>query len=353
MKRPLSILLASTLLATSISAMAETRVGFVYVGPKSDYGYNYAQDQGRLYLEENLDDVETVYFENIPENADVQRVMERMIRSGVDIVFPTSYGYLDHALKVAEKYPDVHFAHSGGLKTSDNLMTYFAEIDQAMYLAGITAGMTTETNQLGFIAAHPIPQVLRNINAFTRGARSVNPEVTTSVIWTSGWSDPSKESEAAEALIDDGADVLTGHVDSPINYVQVAEERGVYSVGYHADASKFAPEGWLVGAVWNWGPMMVDIVESIEDGTWEPEHLRGDLLTEATMLSDFGSAVSDETIAEVEDRRKLIMDEEFQVWAGPIIAQDGTVLDEEGDTMTLEETEKMDFLVEGVEGRLP
>jgi len=353
MKRPLSILLASTLLATSISAMAETRVGFVYVGPKSDYGYNYAQDQGRLYLEENLDDVETVYFENIPENADVQRVMERMIRSGVDIVFPTSYGYLDHALKVAEKYPDVHFAHSGGLKTSDNLMTYFAEIDQAMYLAGITAGMTTETNQLGFIAAHPIPQVLRNINAFTRGARSVNPEVTTSVIWTSGWSDPSKESEAAEALIDDGADVLTGHVDSPINYVQVAEERGVYSVGYHADASKFAPEGWLVGAVWNWGPMMVDIVESIEDGTWEPEHLRGDLLTEATMLSDFGSAVSDETIAEVEDRRKLIMDEEFQVWAGPIIAQDGTVLVEEGDTMTLEETEKMDFLVEGVEGRLP
>lgn len=353
MKRPLSILLASTLLATSISAMAETKVGFVYVGPKSDYGYNYAQDQGRLYLEENLEDVETLYFENIPENADVQRVMERMIRSGVEIVFPTSYGYLDHALKVAEKYPDVHFAHSGGLKTSDNLMTYFAEIDQAMYLAGIAAGMTTETNKLGFIAAHPIPQVLRNINAFTRGARSVNPEVTTSVIWTSGWSDPSKESEAAEALIDDGADVLTGHVDSPINYVQVAEERGVYSVGYHADASKFAPEGWLVGAVWNWGPMMVDIVESIEDGTWEPQHLRGDLLTQAAKLSDFGSAVSDDTIAEVEERRQRIMDEKYQVWAGPIIDQDGTVIVAEGDTMTLQETEKMDFLVEGVEGRLP
>ncbi|MBC7191807.1 BMP family ABC transporter substrate-binding protein [Marinobacter sp.] len=353
MKKPLSILLASTLLATSISAMAETKVGFVYVGPKSDYGYNYAQDQGRLYLEEHLEDVETLYFENIPENADVQRVMERMIRSGVEIVFPTSYGYLDHALKVAEKYPDVHFAHSGGLKTSDNLMTYFAEIDQAMYLAGIAAGMTTETNKLGFIAAHPIPQVLRNINAFTRGARSVNPEVTTSVIWTSGWSDPSKESEAAEALIDNGADVLTGHVDSPINYVQVAEERGVYSVGYHADASKFAPEGWLVGAVWNWGPMMVDIVESVEDGTWESQHLRGDLLTGAAQLSDFGSAVSDDTIAEVEERRQMIMDEEYQVWAGPITGQDGKVIVAEGDTMTLQETEKMDFLVEGVEGRLP
>jgi basic membrane lipoprotein Med (substrate-binding protein (PBP1-ABC) superfamily) len=332
--------------------MADTKVGYIYVGPKSDYGYNYAQDQGRLYLEENMDDVETLYFENIPENADVQRVMERMIRSGVTVVFPTSYGYLDHALKVAEKYPDIHFAHSGGLKTADNLMTYFAEIDQAMYLAGIAAGMTTKTDKLGFIAAHPIPQVLRNINAFTRGAQSVNPEVTTSIIWTSGWSDPSKESEAASALIDDGADVLTGHVDSPINYVQVAEERGVYSVGYHADASKFAPKGWLVGAIWNWGPMMVDIVQSTQDGSFKPQHLRGDLLTDAAQLSSFGSAVSDAAVAEVTARQKLIMEGDYQVWAGPIVAQDGTMLVPEGETMTLEQTEKMDFLVEGVKGRL-
>lgn len=352
MKKAIRTLLATSILAASLPVAAETKVGFIYVGPKTDYGYNYAQDQGRLYLEENLDDVETVFFENIPENADVQRVMERMARSGVEVIFPTSYGYLDHALKVAEKYPDVHFAHSGGLKTSDNLMTYFAEIDQAMYLSGIAAGLTTETNQLGFIAAHPIPQVLRNINAFTRGAQSVNPEVTTSVIWTSNWSDPTKEAEAAEALISGGADVLTGHVDSPINYVQVAERRGVYSVGYHADASQFAPEGWLVGAVWNWGPMMVDIVNSAEDGTWKSEHLRGDLLTGAAELSDFGSAVSEEDQQTVLDRQDAIMNEEFKVWAGPVVAQDGTVLVAEGDVMTLEETEKMDFLVEGVKGRL-
>ncbi|WP_339807008.1 BMP family ABC transporter substrate-binding protein [uncultured Marinobacter sp.] len=352
MKKLISSVLATAVLTVSLQAVAATKVGFVYVGPKSDYGYNYAQDQGRLYLEENLDDIETVHFENIPENADVQRVMERMIRSGVEVVFPTSYGYLDHALRVAEKYPEVHFAHSGGLKTSDNLMTYFAEIDQAMYLAGIAAGMTTKTNKMGFIAAHPIPQVLRNINAFTRGAQSVNPEATTAVIWTSNWSDPTRESEAAEALISDGADVLTGHVDSPINYVQVAERRGVYSVGYHADASRFAPEGWLVGAVWNWGPMMVGIVESIRDGSWEPEHLRGDLLTEAAKLSDFGKAVSEETAAEVAKRRELIMNESYQVWAGPIIGQDGTELVAEGDVMTLDQTEKMDFLVQGVQGRI-
>lgn len=352
MKKLISSVLATAMLTVSLQAVAATKVGFVYVGPKSDYGYNYAQDQGRLYLEENLDDIETVYFENIPENADVQRVMERMIRSGVEVVFPTSYGYLDHALRVAERYPDVHFAHSGGLKTSDNLMTYFAEIDQAMYLAGIAAGMTTKTNKLGFIAAHPIPQVLRNINAFTRGAQSVNPEVTTSIIWTSNWSDPTRESEAAEALISDGADVLTGHVDSPINYVQVAERRGVYSVGYHADASRFAPEGWLVGAVWNWGPMMVGIVESIRDGSWEPEHLRGDLLTEAAQLSDFGKAVSEETAAAVAERQELIMNDGYRVWAGPVIGQDGTELVAEGDVMTLEQTEKMDFLVQGVRGRI-
>jgi basic membrane lipoprotein Med (substrate-binding protein (PBP1-ABC) superfamily) len=352
MKKAIKSLLASTLLAVSVSAAAETKVGYIYVGPKSDFGYNYAQDQGRLYLEENMDDVETLHFENVPENADVQRVMERMIRAGVEVIFPTSYGYLDHALKVAEKYPDVHFAHSGGLKTSDNLMTYFAEIDQAMYLAGIAAGMTTKTDKLGFVAAHPIPQVLRNINAFTLGARSVNPDVTTAVIWTSGWSDPSKESEAASALIDDGADVLTGHVDSPINYVQVAEERGVYSVGYHADASKFAPKGWLTGAIWNWGPMMVGIVKSTQDGTFKPQHLRGDLLTNAAQLSDFGDAVSDEAIAEVTDRQRMIREGDYQVWAGPIFDQDGTVLVAEGETMTLEETEKMDFLVEGVIGRL-
>lgn len=352
MKKLISSVLATAVLTVSLQAVAATKVGFVYVGPKSDYGYNYAQDQGRLYLEENLDDIETVHFENIPENADVQRVMERMIRSGVEVVFPTSYGYLDHALRVAEKYPEVHFAHSGGLKTSDNLMTYFAEIDQAMYLAGIAAGMTTKTNKMGFIAAHPIPQVLRNINAFTRGAQSVNPEATTAVIWTSNWSDPTRESEAAEALISDGADVLTGHVDSPINYVQVAERRGVYSVGYHADASRFAPEGWLVGAVWNWGPMMVGIVESIRDGSWEPEHLRGDLLTEAAKLSDFGKAVSEEAVAEVTERREMIMNDGYRVWAGPIIGQDGTELVAEGDVMTLDQTEKMDFLVQGVQGRI-
>lgn len=352
MKKLRNILVLSAVCSILTStAIAETRVGFIYVGPKNDFGYNYAQDQGRQYLESNLPNTSTVYFENIPENAEVQRVMERMIRSGVDIIFPTSYGYLDPALRIAPRFPQTTFVHAGGLQTADNLSTYFAEIDEALYLAGVTAGLMTETDKLGFIAAHPIPQVLRNINAFTRGAQSVNPDVTTSVLWTASWSNPSAESEAANTLIDNGVDVLVGHVDSPINYTQVAEQRGVFAVGYHADASQFAPNGWLVGAEWNWGPMMVQIVESIQNGTWKSEHLRGDFTTESTRLTDFGPAVPQEVQAQVLSLQTQIMSGEYSIWQGPVLGQNGQLLFEQD--MSMEEVESMNFLVQGIQGRLP
>ena len=352
MKNLKTLFLFTALSMTALSdALADTRVGFVYVGPRTDFGYNYAQDQGRQYLDEHMDNVSTLYFENVPENAEVQRVMERMIRNGVDIIFPTSYGYLDPALDLARRYPDTTFVHSGGLKTADNLSTYFADIDQAMYLTGMTAGLMTETDRLGFIAAHPIPQVLRNINAFARGAQSVNPDVTTSVIWTAQWSNPTAESEAANTLIDNGADVLAGHVDSPINYTQTAEQRGVYAVGYHADASKFAPQGWLVGAEWNWGPMMVDIVTSIQDGTWEPTHLRGNLTTGATQLTEFGDNAPEEVRERVLQARDEIMAGDLHIWHGPVVDQTGNEL--YSDEMPMEAAESMDFLVQGVQGRLP
>lgn len=352
MNHPKTLFVIATLgMSVFADALADTRVGFVYVGPRTDFGYNYAQDQGRQYLDEHMDDVTTLYFENVPENAEVQRVMERMIRSGVDIVFPTSYGYLDPALDLAQRYPDTTFVHSGGLETADNLSTYFAEIDQAMYLTGMTAGLMTETDRLGFIAAHPIPQVLRNINAFARGAKSVNPDATTAIIWTAQWSNPTAESEAANTLIDNGADVLAGHVDSPINYTQTAEQRGIHSVGYHADASEFAPEGWLVGAEWNWGPMMVDIVTSIQDGTWEPTHRRGDLTTGATQLTEFGDNVPQDVREQVLQARDAIIAGDLDIWHGPVIDQEGNEL--YPTDMPMEAVESMDFLVQGVQGRLP
>lgn len=343
---------AMALVFTAQTSWATTKIGYVYVGPKSDYGYNYAQDQGRLYVQANMKDVETVYFENIPENADVLRVMEKMIHSGVTIVFPTSYGYLDNALKLAPKYPNVTFMHSGGFKTAANLGTYFADIDTGMYLAGIVAGSTSKTGKLGFLAAHPIPQVLRNINAFTRGAQSVNPAITTTVIWTGSWSDPAKESEAANSLIDGGADVITGHVDSPISYVQTAEKRGVYSVGYHADASKFAPKGWLVGAVWNWGPMMVNIVKSIQDKTWKPENIRGSLESGAAVMSSVGPAVSADAKSKMEAKYADIKASKSNIWAGPVLKQDGSEAAPAAGALSAADLEGMGFFVKGVVGQV-
>jgi basic membrane protein A len=348
--KPIALAAALALAGAASSRAADTVIGFIYVGPKSDYGYNYAMDQGRIYVEKNMKGVKTLNFENVPENAEVERVMERMIKGGATIIFPTSYGYLDPALNVAKKYPKVTFMHAGGFKTAPNLGTFFAGIDDAMYLAGMTAGAATKTNKLGFLAAHPIPQVLRNINAFTRGAQAVNPKATTTVVWTGTWSDPGKEAEAANSLVDAGADVLTGHVDSPITYVQVAEKRGVYTVGYHADASKFAPKGWLVGAAWNWGPMMERIVKSIQGGTWKPEHIRGDLQAGDAMLTAFGPSVSQKTKDLVNAKLAEFKAGKAKLWEGPIVKQDGAQAAPKDSLLAMAQLEGMDFFVKGVVG---
>ncbi|HKP95887.1 MAG TPA: BMP family ABC transporter substrate-binding protein [Fibrobacteria bacterium] len=341
---------ALTSLAAALARGAETKIGYIYVGPKNDYGYNYAMDQGRLYVEKNMPGIKTLAFENVPENAEVERVMERMVKGGCTLIFPTSYGYLDPALTVAGKYPKVTFMHGGGFKTAANLGTFFAGIDDAMYLAGITAGSMTKTNKLGFLAAHPIPQVLRNINAFTRGAQSVNPAATTTVVWTGTWSDPGKEAEAANSLVDAGADVLTGHVDSPITYTQTAEKRGVMVVGYHADAGKFAPKGWLVGAVWNWGPMMARIVKSVQDGTWKPGHIRGDLMAGDAGLSGFGPSVPAKVKDLVLAKEKDFKAGKAKLWMGPIARQDGVEAAPKDSLLAMAKLEGMDFFVKGVVG---
>src|ERR1700733_9011763 len=246
-------------------ADGKLQVGFITVGPVSDWGYNYAHNQGRLYMEARLSkDVTTSIVENVPESAEVERVMEKMIADGTKLIFPTSYGYLDPALRVAARPPDVIFAHCGGFKNSANLMTYFSYIHEPMYLAGMVAGHMTKTNKMGFVAAHPIPQVLRNINAFTLGARSVNPKATVQVIFTGDWSMPVKEAEAASSLIDQGVDVLTCHVDSPKVILETAERRGIYCCGYHANGANLAPKGYLTGAEWNWTKVYADYAQMVK-----------------------------------------------------------------------------------------
>src|SRR5580704_2441030 len=265
--------------AASLAAKAFT-AGFIYVGPKGDYGYNQAHAEGAAVVAK-MDGVKIREEENVPETEAVQKTMESMIElDGASVIFPTSFGYFDpHILKVAAKYPKVTFLHCGGLyqegKHPANVGSYFGYIDEAQYVSGIVAGLTTKSGKLGFIAAKPIPQVLRNVNSFTLGARSVNPKVTTTVIFTGDWSMPVKEAEAANSLIDQGADVLTMHVDSPKVIVETAERRGVFVTGYHANQAALAPKGYLTGAEWNWGKVYTDYVTMLQNGKPYPHLLRG------------------------------------------------------------------------------
>ena len=329
-------------------------VGFITVGPASDWGYNYAHNQGRLFMEGAMpNDVKTKIVENIPESAEVERIMEKMIASGTRLIFPTSYGYLDPALRVAKRHPDVTFAHCGGFKNSENLQTYFAYIHEPMYVSGVVAGRMTKSNKLGFVAAHPIPQVLRNINAFALGARSVNRDAVVHVVWTNNWYDPATEAEAAKSVIDLGADVLSMHQDSPLTVVQTAESNGAYSVGYHADLHQFAPKGWLTGARWNWGGLYAEIARSVKDGTWKTEQYRGGMESGYVDISSFGPAVPPDVQKEALEMKEKIKKGEYVVFQGPLNDRDGNERIAEGQIPDFDWMEKMDWFVEGVRGAIP
>jgi basic membrane lipoprotein Med (substrate-binding protein (PBP1-ABC) superfamily) len=329
------------------------KVGFLYVGPVDDFGYNQAAEQGRQVMEEMLDgEVETVFAENVPEDANAERVMEQMIRDGAEVIFPTSYGHFGPAVNVSESYPDVAFFHQGGLEPEAGVSSFFGEIWQMVYASGVAAGHMTETDELGYIVAFPIPQVLLNVNAFHLGASSVNPDVTTTVVFTANWCDPGQLSEAANSLIDQGVDVVTQHQDCTKPIVETAEERGVMSVGYHADASSIAPNGWITGAIWEWGPLYADLTEQAINGEFEPELIR--LGTEAGVveLAPFGENVPEEVQEDVLAVRDAIIAGELKPFTGPIIDQNGEVRIEGAQPDTVE-LEQMDYLVEGVVGTIP
>lgn len=344
------ILLLSTVCLAQSALAKPPKVGFIYVGPVDDYGYNMSMDLGRQYLEQKIPGLETTYFENVPESAEVLRVMERLARSDHSIIFATSYGYLDYAIQLGKKYPEVTFLHAGGLKTSDNVGTYWADSDEGMYLAGITAGSVSKTGKLGFVGAFQIPQLLRSINAFTLGAQSVNPEATVTVVWTGGWWEPQKEAEAVNAFASANIDVIAEQVDSPITIAQTAEKLGIHVVGKDVDIHSRAPNAWLTGVSWNWGPMMLEEVQQVMDGSWEASHVRGDLASGATVLDPFGKTVAKEDQKKVLAAKEQILDGKKNIWAGPIYRQDGELLVDESSVMDTETVETTDFFVKGVIG---
>ena len=339
------------------AAPAPMTVGFIFVGPKTDFGYNQSHAEGAAVIAK-LPGVKIRQEEMVPETSAVQKTMESMINlDGATVLFPTSFGYFDpHILKEAVKYPKVTFLHCGGMyqegKTPTNVGSYFGYIDEAQYVAGIVAGMTTKTNKLGFVAAKPITQVLRNINSYTLGARSVNPKVTLSVIFTGDWSMPVKEAEAANSLIDQGADVLTSHVDSPKVVIETAERRGAFSTGYHASQAALAPKGYLTGAEWNWETVYKDYVEKIQKGLpWE--HLvRGGFKEGFIKMSPYGAAVSDAAKAKAEEAKKKFMDGTMVIYAGPLKDNAGKEVIPAGTQMAQRDIklESMAYLVDGVKG---
>lgn len=344
--------LATLSLVLSAGLAQAATLGYIYVGPEKDYGYNTSMDRGRLYVEKNLPGTKTLHVENIPETAEVEKVMERMIRSGASVIFATSYGYLDYAIALGKKYPKVAFLHAGGLKLGDNVGTYWANSDDAMYLAGMAAGAVSKSGKLGFIAAFPIPQVVRSINSFTLGAQAMNPGATTTVVWTGGWLLPAKEAEATNSLVDAGIDVIGEQVDSPMSIAQTAEKRGIHVVGKDVDVSNLAPKAVLTGASWNWGPTMLKLTKEIQAGTWKPSHVRGDLKDGTVVLDKFGPAVPEAVRKTILAKKAEIVGDKFVVWSGPLTAQDGKELLPAGKPMPMEQLESMGFFVKGVIGTI-
>jgi len=336
---------------------SDLTVGFVYVGPKDDFGYKQDHSEGAAAVR-SMPGVKVREEENVPETIAVQKTIESMITlDGAAVVFPTSFGYFDpHILVEAQKFPDRTFLHCGGLYDASrhpaNVGSYFGYIDEAEYVSGIVAAMTTKTKKLGFIAAKPIPQVLRNINSFTLGARSVNPEVTTSVVFTGDWSMPVKEAEAANSLIDQGIDVLTAHVDSPKVIVELAERRGAYSCGYHASQASLAPKGYLTGAEWNWAKVYTEYVTTLQQKKPFVHLLRGGFKEGYIKMSAYGPAVSAEAKKKAEEAKQKFMQGAMVVYHGPLRDNGGkeVIAANVDQTQTDIALEKMAYLVEGVKG---
>lgn len=358
MKKVISLMLVLamvfTLVLTGCSQKSgengEIKVGFVFIGPVKDGGWTEAHDNARLYLEKELN-VKTLYRELVPEGPDSKKAIKDLIDQGCNVIFTTSYGYMDPTIEVAKENPNVNFFHCSGYKRADNVSTYFGKMIEPRYLSGIVAGLKTKSNKIGYVAAYEISEVIRGINAFTLGVQSVNKDAKVIVKWSHTWIDATQEKAAAVALLDEGCDVITQHNDSTSPQI-AAEERGAFAIGYDLDARTAAPKAYMTAPIFNWGAYYLEQVKAIKDGTWKSSDVWGGLKTgmvDLAPLTDVAPEASKEKIAEA---RKKIEDGSFKIFEGPIKDQTGAVRVEQGKTMTDEEIWNMDWFVEGVVGEI-
>lgn len=344
---------AAIALPSIVSADDPLKVGFVYVGPVGDHGWTYRHDIGRQAIEAEFGDkVETTFVESVPEGADAERVIRRLASSGHGLIFTTSFGYMNPTVKVAKQFPDVKFEHATGYKRADNVSTYSARFYEGRAVLGTMAGMMTKTNTIGYIASFPIPEVVRGINAFSIAMRKVNPDAEIKVIWVNTWYDPGKEADAAKTLIDQGADIITQHTDSPAP-LQVAEERGVLGFGQASDMSAFAPQAQLTSIIDDWDPYYIERTQAVLDGTWESVDTWHGIDSGMVGFPEYGPNVPDDVKAAAELVREGIVDGTLHPFDGPINNQMGELIVAEGERLDDGVLLGMDYYVEGVQGSLP
>ena len=326
------------------------RIGFVHTSPVTDGGWTTSHDTAVQAIQDHFGDaIEVTTIDSVAEGPDSERVIEDLARQGHDLIFATSFGFMEPMLAVAEQYPDVMFEHATGYMTAENMGNYFGAAEEGRYLEGMAAAHASETGELGYVAAFPIPEVVRGINAWALGARSVNPDATVRVVWTSTWYDPDLEGQAAQSLLDAGVDAIGMHQDTPATG-QAAAAADAKWTGYHTDRQEEAPEAWLTATTWDWTPYYTETVQMALDGTWEPRSYYGDMADGTVNLAPFGESVSEEARADIEARKQEIIDGTFEPFTGPILDQDGQERVAEGETMSLEELLAIDFFVEGVIG---
>ena len=357
MKTP-RFLASAALVALALGSAAEAqddplKVGFIYVGPVGDFGWTYEHDQGRQAVEAEFGDaVETTYVESVPEGADAERVLRQMAQSGHDLIFTTSFGFMNQTVSVASQFPDVKFEHATGYQRADNLATYSSRFYEGRHVIGLIAGQMTESNIIGYIGSYPIPEVIRGINSAYLAAKSVNPDVEFRIVWTSTWFDPALEADAAKTLIEQGADVLMQHTDSTAP-MTIAEEEGIVAFGQASDMIGFGPNAQLTAIIDDWAPYYIDRVQAMLDGTWESTDTWGGIDTGMVALAPFSERIPEEVRAQAQAAADAIVAGELHPFTGPINKQDGSVWLAEGETADDGTLLGMNFYVEGIEGVIP
>ena len=333
------------------SAAEVDNVGFVYVGPVGDHGWTYRHDAGRKAVEQQLG-IATTYVESVAEGADAGRVIRKLASSGSDVIFTTSFGYMNPTVKVAKQFANVKFEHATGYKRAANVSTYSGRFYEGRAVIGAIAGYMSKTGQVGYIASFPIPEVVRGINAFTLAMRKVNPEATVKVVWVNSWYDPGREGDAAKALIDEGADIIAQHTDSPAP-IQVAEQRGVYAFGQASDMRAYAPRAQLTAIINNWDHYYISRIKAVMDDTWKSEDTWDGLKAGMVKMAPYGDAVPANVRAAADAVVAAIKDGSLHPFQGPFNKQSGEVGAKAGEVLDDGVLLGMDWYVEGVQGQLP